>query len=56
MDRQRIHIGAQPDRRRRIAAPDCADDPGPSEPAMNLAAELNKLCRDQISRPPLGEG
>jgi hypothetical protein len=56
LDRQCIHIGAQPDRRRRIAAPDSADYPGPGEPAMDLAAELGELCRDQVRGAPLREG
>ena len=56
VDRQRVHIGAQPDRRRRIAAPDRADDPGPGEPAMHLAAELGELGRDQVGGALLGEG
>ncbi len=55
VDRQRVHIGAQPDRSRRVAAPDRADHPGAGEPAMHLAAELGELIRDQVGRAPLGK-
>ncbi len=56
LDRQRVHIGAQADRRRRIAASDRADDTGPGEPAMHVAAKFGKLGRDQIRRALFGEG
>ena len=56
LDRQRVHIGAQPDRGRGVAAPDRADDPGSGEPAIDLAAVFGELCRDQVRGALLGEG
>jgi hypothetical protein len=55
LDRQRVHIGAQPDRRWRVAAPDSADDAGAGKPTMDFAAKFNELCRDQISGAALGK-
>ena len=55
LDRQRVHIGAQPDRRWRVAALDGADDAGAGKPTMDFAAKFNELCRDQISGAALGK-
>src|SRR6516165_5919608 len=54
-DRQRIHIGPQPHRARRIADPKPADDTGLADPAMDLAAELAKLRGHQIGSAPFLE-
>ena len=43
LDRQRIHIGAQANGARRIAAPERADHAGPGQAAMHLAAEFGEL-------------
>ena len=56
LDRQSVHIGAQPDRRRRIAAPDRPDHPGTGEPAMQLDPVFGELGGDEIGGAPLGEG
>jgi len=56
LDRQRIHIGAQPDRRRRVAASDGTDDPGSGEPAMHLDAVFGELGGDEIGSALLGKG
>jgi hypothetical protein len=56
LDRQRIHIGAQPDRGGSVAAPDRADNPGPGQPPIDLAAVFGQLYRHQIRGPLLGEG
>ena len=55
LDRQRVHIGAQPDRTRRIAVANGADHPGASEAAVNLAPELGEPGRDEVSGALLGK-
>src|SRR5215472_9059642 len=54
-DRQRIHIGAQTHRARRIADSKPADDAGPADAAMDLAAKLAELRAHQIGSPPFLE-
>ena len=44
LDRQCIHIGAQPDRTRRIAGAQPADHPGLADPAKHLTAEFGEPC------------
>ena len=56
LDRQRVHIGTQPDGGLCVAAPDRADDPGPGEPAMDLAAVFGELRRDEVRGALFGEG
>ncbi len=55
LHRQAVHIGPQPDRAQRVAAPDRADDPGLGQPAMHLAAIFGELLGDDIAGPLLGE-
>src|SRR6266446_7414809 len=55
LHRQAVHIGPQPDRAQRVAAPDRADDAGLGEAPMHLAAIFGELLRDQITGPLLGE-
>ena len=55
LDRQAIHVGAQPDRARRIAGAQPADDAGLADPAEHLAAEFGELLRDEIGGPLLLE-
>ena len=47
-DRQAIHVGPQPDRARRVADPQPADDAGLADAAMHLDAEPLELFGDQI--------
>ena len=60
-DRQAVHVGPEPDRARRVADPQPADDPGLADPAMHLDAERLELGGDQIRgalflEPELGVG
>ena len=55
LHRQAVHIGSEPDRAQRIAAPDRADNTGLGKPAMHLAAIFGELLRDDIAGPLLGE-
>ena len=47
-DRQAVHIGAQPDRPRRVADPQSADQPGLADAAMHLDAEPLESLGDEI--------
>ena len=47
-DRQAVHIGPQPDRARRVADPQPADEPGLADAAMHLDAELVELVGDEV--------
>src|SRR5262249_55871354 len=47
-DRQAIHVGAQPDRARRVADPEPPDEAGLADPAMHLDAEALELVGDKI--------
>jgi hypothetical protein len=49
-DRQRVHIGPQPDGLLAIADPKRADDAGGAEAAMNLHAEFFQLAGDDVGR------
>src|SRR5882762_6103631 len=55
LDRQRVHIGAQPNRTGRIAVANGADYPGAGEPAVYLAPELGQPGRDEVSGALLGK-
>src|SRR5205085_7359547 len=55
LDRQRIHVGAQPDRAGRVAEPEAPDDAGASDPAMHLDTEGLQRIRDELGGPPLLE-
>src|SRR4051812_7834821 len=55
LDRQRIHIGPETNRPRRIADAQPADDPRLADPAKHLIAEFGELLRDQIGSPPFLE-
>jgi hypothetical protein len=55
LDRQRVHIGAQPNRTGRIAVANGADHPGAGEPAVYLAPELGQPGRDEVSGALLGK-
>ena len=56
LDRQRVHIGTQPDGGLCVAAPNRADHPGPGQPAIDLAAVLGELCRDEVGGALFGKG
>src|SRR5579859_5563696 len=45
-DRQRVHIGTEPDRARRVAGPEHADDAGLADAVMHLDAEGSELLGD----------
>jgi hypothetical protein len=47
-DRQRIHVGAQPDRTQPAAAAHHADHAGAADAAMGLDAERLQMARDQL--------
>jgi hypothetical protein len=48
LDRQRIHVGTQPDRARRVADLEPADEAGLADAAMDLAAEGLELLGDEV--------
>ncbi len=50
-----IHVGAQPDRARRIAGAQPADDTGLADAAKHLDAEFGEPLRDKIGGPLLLE-
>ena len=54
-DRQRVHVGAQPDRDRPIALAQHADHAGPADAAMHLDAERLELLRHDVGGAVLGE-
>jgi hypothetical protein len=47
-DRQRVHVGAQPERALARACAQRADHAGPAQAAMHLAAECGELRGDQV--------
>ena len=47
-DRQAVHVGPEPDRARRVADPQPADQPGLADAAMHLDAELGELAGHQV--------
>ena len=47
-DRQRVDVCTQPDRTRRAAVPQHADDPCPGEPAVHLDAPALERSRDDV--------
>ena len=55
LHREAVHVGSEPDRAQRVAAPDRADNAGRGEAAMHLAAIFGELLRDQIAGALLGE-
>jgi len=55
LHRQAVHVGSEPNRAQRVAAPDRADDTGRGKAAMHLAAIFGELLCDQIAGPLLGE-
>ena len=48
LDRQGVHVGAQPDRGRAVALAQHADDAGAADADMHLDAERFKFLRDDI--------
>src|SRR5262249_43832806 len=48
LDRQCVHIGSEPDRARRIADPQPADDASAANAAKHLAAKFRELVRNEL--------
>ena len=48
LDRQRVHVGAQPDRRLAVAGAQHADHAGAADAAMHLDAPFLQLPRNQL--------